>query len=185
MSSDVWRRAASSKFPRLSQNLLPWWLTERTMQYKRDSSHFLGNVYYVCFCWRLLLGRSADVRELCNRLAGVPPLQREGESNLAREKEDPEAEMNRTTARHNGSYSSNTVIYFQVCLQLIISLREEITKFGDWQLWVKSSRQTYVKEFICKSKHKYLLVESYQRRMNLVRPRSLALRSIYSYFYKQ
>jgi len=34
-------------------------------------------------------------RELCNILAGAPPLQREGESNLAREKEDPEAEMNR------------------------------------------------------------------------------------------
>lgn len=120
-----------------------------------------------------LLGRSADVRELGNRLAGVSPLQREGQSNLAREKEDPEAEMNRTTTRRNGSSSSNTVIFFQVCLQLIISLREEITKFGYWQLWVKSSRQTHLKESICKSKHKYLLVQSNQRRMNLVTPRVL------------
>jgi len=98
-----------------------------------------------CLCLLLLtslLGRSADVRELCNRLAGVPLLQREGESNFAREKEDPEAEMNCTTTRRNSSSSSNTVIYFQVCLQLIISQREEIMKFGYWQLWVKISRQT-------------------------------------------
>jgi hypothetical protein len=58
-------------------------------------------------------------RELCNRLAGEPPLQREGESNLAPEKEDPEAEINRTTTRSNGSSSSNTVIYFRVCLNLL------------------------------------------------------------------
>jgi len=58
-------------------------------------------------------------RELCNILAGVPPLQREGEINLAREKKDPEAEMNRTTKRRNGSSSTNTVIYFRVCLNLL------------------------------------------------------------------
>jgi hypothetical protein len=58
-------------------------------------------------------------RELCYRLAGVPPLQREGEINLAREKEEPEAEMNRTTKRRNGGSSSNTVIYFRVCLYLL------------------------------------------------------------------
>jgi hypothetical protein len=57
-------------------------------------------------------------RELCNRLAGVPPLQREGEINLSREKEDPEAEINRTTKRRNGNSSSNMVIYFRVCLNL-------------------------------------------------------------------
>ena len=44
-------------------------------------------------------------RELCNGLAGAPPLQREGESKQVPEKDDPEAEMNRTTTRSNGSSS--------------------------------------------------------------------------------
>jgi hypothetical protein len=134
MSSDVWRRAACSKFPGLSQSLLPWRLTEGLCNISAIHTAFLA----------LFMSALADVfpwevcscsRELCNRLAGMPPLEREG--NLAREKEDPEAEMNRTTTRRNGSSSSNTVIYLRVCL--IISLRNEITKFGYWQLRVQSS----------------------------------------------
>jgi len=85
------------------------------------SARFISLSWH-CLCLLLLtslLGRSADVREFCNRLAGVPPLQREEESNLAREKEEPEAEMNRTTTCRNGSSSSTTVIYFRVCLNLL------------------------------------------------------------------
>lgn len=113
----LWRRATCSKFPGLSQSLLPWRLTRKD---HAISTRFIP-LSRRCLCLLLLtsfLGRSTDVPRALQQIGRCVPPHRGGECNLAREK-DPEAKMNGTTTRRNSCSSSNTVIYFRVCLNLL------------------------------------------------------------------